>query len=127
MNTYIDLIIRIKNGYLARKEVVESPHSKFKVEILKKLQALKLVKGYKVSGGKIKKIEIELLYEDGQPAFSDLKIYSRPGRRWYVNVKSLKPLRGGLASAFLSTPKGVLTNTEAKKVGVGGELLFEVW
>ena len=127
MSAYIDLIIRIKNGYMAKKEVIESPHSKFKEEILKKLKTLNLIKGFKVSGDKVKKIEIELLYDQGQPAINSVRIYSSPGRRWYVHAKSLKPVRGGLAWTILSTPKGVLTNLEAKKENVGGELLFEVW
>ncbi len=127
MGGYIDLIIRIKNGYLAKKDTIESPHSKFKVEILKKLKSLNLIKDFKVAGAKVKKINIELLYTSGQPAINSLKIYSSPGRRWYTSAKALKPVRGGLAWAILSTPKGVLTNVEAKKENIGGELLFEVW
>lgn len=127
MSSFIDLIIRIRNGYMAKKVIIESPHSKFKEEILKKLKSLNLIKNFKVSTDKVKKIEIELLYIDGQPAISSVKIFSSPGRRWYINAKSLRSLRGGFSWAILSTPKGILTNLEAKKENVGGELLFEVW
>ncbi len=70
---------------------------------------------------------VELSYADGMPAMTDVKIYSKPGRRWYVTVKKIKTVFGGLGAAIISTPKGILTNQEAKKEKIGGELLFEVW
>ena len=128
MNSTTDLIIRIKNGYTARKETVDSPYSKMREEIVKKLKLLKFIKGYKVEkDGAFKKLIIELSYEEGIPAMTDVKIYSKPGRRWYVTVKKIKTVFGGLGAAILSTPKGILTNQEAKKEKIGGELLFEVW
>ena len=128
-NSIIDLIIRIKNGYLAKKEHIESPYSSFQEEVLKKLVSLGFVKEYQVEvqNQKTKQLKIELLYEAGAPTFTDVKIYSTPGRRWYVSAKDLKPVLGGFGAAIVSTAKGVMTNSEAKKVNLGGELLFEIW
>lgn len=126
-NSIIDLVIRIKNGYMAAKDKIESPHSVFKAEILKKLKALNYIKDYRVEGDKIKNISIVLLYKQGQAIFTDVKIYSKPGRKWYVAAKELKPVLGGLGVSILSTPVGILTNNEAKKKNIGGELLFDIW
>lgn len=126
-NPAIDLIIRVKNGYMARKEVIESPYSRMREEILKKLTELKFVKSYKITGDKPKKIIIELLYENTAPVFSDVKIYSRPGSRYYVSYRDLKPILSGYGFSFISTSKGILTNKEARKQKLGGELLFSIW
>ena len=75
-NSIIDLIIRIKNGYLARLEMIESPHSIFKEKILAKLVSLKFIKNYQVEGKNIKSIKIELLYNNSVPAITDIKIFS---------------------------------------------------
>jgi small subunit ribosomal protein S8 len=80
-----------------------------------------------VSGEIKKEIIIDLLYKDKNPALTDIKIYSKPGRRYYVSYRHLKPVLNGLGYSILSTPKGILTNIEAKKLKVGGELLFEIW
>ena len=126
-NGYIDLIIRIKNSYMARRESLQSPHSLFKVEILKKLKQLGFVADYQVEHELKKVINIQLQYSNGQPALTDLKIFSKPVRRWYVTVHELKPVMSGMGYAILSTPKGVMTNIEAKKENLGGELLFTIW
>jgi small subunit ribosomal protein S8 len=124
---YIDLVIRLKNGYLARKSHIESPHSRLREEILAKLKALGYVAGYEVSGDIIKTITIELKYTKTEPAVTDVKLYSTPGRRWYVSAKDLKPVLNGIGFAILTTPKGIMTNIEAKKANLGGELLFDIW
>lgn len=126
-NPVIDLIVRIKNAYQARRQVIESPYSRFREDVLKKLVELKYIKAYKVSGEKIKKLSIELLYHENEFPLADLKIYSTPGRRWYMKAKEMKSLKNSLGDAILSTPQGILTVKEAKKAGVGGELLFEIW
>lgn len=126
-NPAIDLIIRVKNGYLARKEVIESPYGRMREEILKKLIEFKFVKSYKITGDKLKNITIELLYENKIPVFSDVKIYSRPGSRYYVSYRDLKPVLSGYGFSFISTSKGILTNKEARKQKLGGELLFSIW
>lgn len=122
-----DLVIRIKNGYMAKKEVIESPYSKLREQILKKLVQIKYIKSYSVTGDIKKDLTIELLYKDNVPVFTDLKIFSTPGRRWYVAKKKLKPVLNGMGYSILSTPQGIMTNIEAKKNNLGGELLFNIW
>ena len=126
-NPAIDIIVRIKNGYLAKKDSIVSPYSRFREEIVKKLLALKFIKGYKVEGDEIKKITIVLLYEGEAPVLTDIKIYSRPGGRYYTSYRDLKPVLSGYGFSFISTSKGILTNKEAKEQKLGGELLFSIW
>lgn len=126
-NSIIDLIIRIKNGYMAKKESVESPFSNYKEAVLKKLLNLKLIGGYEVEGTLKKNITIELAYEDDKPAISDVKVYSKPGMRLYTSYRKLKPVLSGFGYSFISSPKGIVTDREAKKLKLGGELLFSCW
>ncbi|MCX7880914.1 MAG: 30S ribosomal protein S8 [Patescibacteria group bacterium] len=126
-NSAIDLIIRIKNGYLAKKEMVESPYSRFREAILVKLKELKFIKDFKVSGEKIKKIIIELFYHQGNSCLTEVEIISKPGRKIYVSYRDLKPVLNGFGYSILSTPQGIITDKEAKRKKVGGELLFNIW
>ncbi|MEK7097001.1 MAG: 30S ribosomal protein S8, partial [Patescibacteria group bacterium] len=126
-NSIIDLVIRIKNGYMARKATIESPHSKYKEAILKKLLAYKFIEGYTVEGDIKKNIIINLSYEEGNPAITDVKIFSKPGMRLYISYKNLKPVLSGFGYSILSTSKGIMTDREAKKAKLGGELLFSFW
>lgn len=112
---------------MSRKESIESPYSKFREAVLKKLQSLGYIEDYSVEGDVVKTMTINLRYEDGVPAMTDVKLFSKPGRRWYITVKEMKPVLGGMGYAFISTPKGILTNKEARKEQVGGELLFHIW
>lgn len=112
---------------MAHNEVVESPYSKFKEQIVKKLVSLKFIKGYVVEGGLRKKLNIELLYHEETPAMTDIKIFSKPGRRYYVSYNQLKPVLSGFGYSVLSTSKGILTNKEVHKDKIGGELLFNIW
>ena len=123
-NTVIDLIIRVKNGYLSRKETIHVLFSKTNEEVLQKLKTL----GFRKSFKKVERdIIVELLYKEKMPSFTDVKIFSKPGRRYYVSYKELKPVLGGLGYSLLSTSKGIMTNKEARKQKTGGELLFELW
>ena len=126
-NSIIDLIIRIKNGYMARRETIKSPYSKYKETILKKLVSLKYIKEYQVEGELKKTITITLIYEKGEPALTDVAIISRPGRRFYVSYRNLKSIMSGFGHSILSTPEGIITNREARKRKLGGELLFNIW
>lgn len=126
-NSIIDLIIRIKNGYMAKKETIESPCSKYREAVLKKLVSLKFIQGYEVKGEIKKSMTIDLAYEEGKPAISDVKIYSKPGMRLYISYKNLKPVLSGFGYSVLSTSKGIMTDREAKKAKLGGELLFSFW
>lgn len=126
-NSIIDLVIRIKNGYMARKPIIISPHSKYKETILKKLLSLKFIEGYLIEGEIKKNIVINLSYEEGKPAITDVKIFSKPGMRLYISYKNLKPVLSGFGYSILSTSKGIMTDREAKKAKLGGELLFSFW
>lgn len=126
-NPVIGLIIQIKNGYMAGNDTIELPFSRLREMVVKKLIHLGFLKNYEVKGENIKTIKIDLFYKDGRPVLTDLKIFSKPGSRMYVSYKDLKPVLGGLGFSILSTPKGILTNKEARKEKVGGELLFSVW
>lgn len=126
-NSIIDLIIRIKNGYMAKKESIISPYSKYKEALLKKLVELKFIKDYKVEGEVKKTILVTLVYEKGEPALTDVQIISRPGRRFYISYRNLKSIMSGFGHSILSTPKGIVTNREARQKKLGGELLFNIW
>lgn len=124
VNSVIDLIIRIKNGYMARRETIEAPFTKYSLEVTKKLTKLGYLKGFKNNK---EKIEIQLLYKEKQPVLTDVKLFSKPGQKIYTSYKKLKPVLGGLGFSILSTPNGILTNSEARKEKIGGELLFSIW
>ena len=112
---------------MTKNESLEVPHSSYKEAVLKKLQDMRYIKSYSVEGDVIKTIEIELMYTKGVPALTDVKLVSKPGKREYVSYKDLKSVMNGMGVSFLSTPKGILTNREARKEKLGGELLFLIW
>lgn len=122
-----DLIIQIKNAYMSGKGTVDVSYSKYKEAVLNKLQQLGYIKAYEVQGDAIKRIHVELLYNEGVPTVTGVKLFSKPGRRYYISYTNLKPVLGGLGNSVLSTSKGIMTNKEARKQKVGGELLFEIW
>jgi len=123
----IDLLIRIKNGYMARRKSISSPYSKFREAILSKLKSLGYIKDYSVSGDIIKTFDVTLQYNDTEPAITDVKIFSKPGRRMYTNYQDITYVKGGMGHALISTSKGILTGQEARKMHIGGELLFHIW
>jgi len=112
---------------MAKKPVILSPHSKYKEAVLEKLKKLKFIEEYKVEGDIKKNITINLKYEEGVPAITDIKVFSKPGMRLYVSYKNLKPVLSGFGYSVLSTSKGIMTDREAKKAKMGGELLFSFW
>ena len=118
------LIIRIKNAYMTRNENVEVLFSRFNEEVLKKLLQLGYIKKFET---KERKIMVDLAYKDKNPALTQVQLYSKPGRRYYVTYKNLKSIMGGLGCSLISTSKGVLSNKEARDQKVGGELLFSIW
>jgi small subunit ribosomal protein S8 len=113
---------------MAENEIVESPYSKFREAALKKLEALGYITSYKVQEEDGKKmIQILLRYIKKKPVITDVRIFSKPGRRYYQTVRDMKPVKGGYGYAILSTSQGIMTNIEAQKSNIGGELLFHVW
>lgn len=129
MDPISDMLISIKNALAVKKESVSVPYSKIKMEIAKILAKEKLIKEADHKGKKIKKtIDIILNYGDsGKPAITGVKRISKPSRRIYVGTDKIKTVKHGFGLQILSTPKGLLTNKEAKKEKVGGEVICEVW
>jgi len=127
MNPIIELIINIKNGYMSKKEAISMPHSKYKQVVAEKLKKLGFIDDIAVVGEVKKTMKIQLKYTDGEPVLTGVQIHSKAGKREYSTYKKLKKVLGGMGYSFLSTPKGILTDREAKKSKLGGELLFSLW
>jgi len=124
-----DLLTRIKNALRVRKKVTSVPYSKLKVGILKILKDKGLIQGFKVQENGVKKsFVIYLKYdENGEPLIEDLKRISKPGKRVYAGYSELKPLRRGFAFRIVSTSRGIMTDDEARKRKLGGEIICEVY
>jgi len=124
-----DLIIRLKNASDVKKEAVTIPFSMFKLAIVEKLKDAGFVKAVEKKGKKVKKVlDVALKYDEaGQPQIQGVRRISKPGRRMYRSVREIVPVRYGHGALVLSTPKGVMTDTEARKAKIGGEALFEIW
>jgi len=124
-----DFITRIKNASMVRKESVVIPYSKLKHAVAQKLEEKGYVGVVTKRGRKVRKLlEVELRYEtDGTSRIRDVARVSKPGRRVYVSISNIRPVRFGKGSLLMSTPKGILTGDEAKEEHVGGEALFKIW
>ncbi len=124
-----DLIIRIKNAGKVGKTEVTVPYSKLKAAIADTISKAGFIGKVEKSGkGITKTLTIELLYNpSGSPRVTDVKRVSKPGRRLYKGVKHIFPVRYGNGAAIYSTPKGILTDEQARKESVGGEELFKIW
>ncbi len=129
MDVIADMFTKIRNAQAVKKETVLIPYSKIKMEIAKVLLRGKYIKEINRRGKKNKRsIELSLSYgEKGQAAISHISRISKPSRRVYLPFKKIKPIRQGYGSMILSTSKGLLTDKEAKKEGVGGEIICEIW
>lgn len=124
-----DLLTRIRNGARTRAMAVEIPHSKIKIEILKILQQEGYVGAFEVTNeSKFPTIKVDLRYDSKRkPIFQTLRRVSTPGLRVYKGSGDLKPIRNGLATQIVSTSQGVMTDREARKRHIGGEVICEVW
>ena len=123
-----DLLTRIRNGQRARKDSVLTPASKLRTRVLDVLQREGYIRGYSDEKlGEHPGIRIELKYFEGQPAIQHVARVSKPGRRVYSGSKELPVVRNGLGITIVSTPKGVLSDAEAREQNVGGEVLAEVF
>jgi small subunit ribosomal protein S8 len=120
-----DMLTRIRNANLALHDAVDMPTSKLKVEIAKLLEAEGYITGWSVEGGTL---NVRLKYDrDRRRVISGLKRISRPGRRAYADRNSLPRILGGMGVAIVSTSQGLLTDQEARRRGVGGEVICSVW
>jgi small subunit ribosomal protein S8 len=123
-----DLLTRIRNGQQARKDSVVTPASKLRARVLDVLQREGYIRGYsEESLAGHKGLRIELKYFEGQPAIQHLVRVSKPGRRVYSGAQDLPRVRNGLGTIIVSTPRGVLSEAEAREHNVGGEVLAEVF
>jgi small subunit ribosomal protein S8 len=122
-----DMLTRIRNAVRARHPKVDIPASRLKIEIARVLKEEGYILNYKVAEeGAKKTIKIYLKYHNNRPVITDLKRVSRPGCRIYVSRDEIKPVLGGMGISILSTSKGVMTGKQARREGVGGELLCVV-
>lgn len=123
-----DMLIRIKNGGNAGKDIVEMPFSNLKESIAKVLFAEGFITSYAKKGKKVQKtLEIGIAYEGKKPRVTDVARMSKPSRRFYLGVGEIKPVKNGFGLMVISTPKGVMSGDEARKSQVGGEALFKIW
>lgn len=123
-----DMIIRVKNAFLASKATVEIPHSKMKEALAKILVAEGYVETFEVKATAPQKtIEIKLKYIGKVPAITEVRRLSKPGRRMYATVNDIPRALGGYGVTIVSTSKGVITDKDARKMNVGGELLCQIW
>jgi small subunit ribosomal protein S8 len=129
MDQISNMLTIIKNGSLARKETVAFPYSKLKHAIAECLVKAGYVKSLaKKTRRGVAVVEVELIYAvDGTPRVHDIGRVSKPSRRVYSSAKELKPFKQGYGNNVLSTPKGIMTDKEARKELVGGEVLFNIW
>lgn len=124
-----DLIARIRNGQLRGLAKISVPASKLRAHVLDVLKAEGFIRGYaevQMKGGP-REFEIELKYHEGRPVIKELTRISTPGRRVYTSVDELKPHRGGLGISIVSTPQGVMSDSDARSKNVGGEVLCRVF
>jgi len=124
-----DLLTRIRNANIVFKDKVELPTSNLKEKIVSVLKKEGFIKGYNIIEKEQKKsLRVHLKYGDkGERIINHLERVSKPGRRVYVKKEKIPNLLGGLGVCILSTPKGIVTGKEARKLGVGGEMLCYVW
>jgi small subunit ribosomal protein S8 len=123
-----DMLTRIRNGQRAKKDSVLSPASTLRARVLEVLQREGYIRGYSEDGsGMHPQLRIELKYFEGEPAIKHVARVSKPGRRVYSGSKELPVVRNGLGITIVSTPRGVLSDAEARAANVGGEVLAEVF
>lgn len=124
-----DLLTRIRNGQMRGLAKIGVPASKLRARVLDVLKLEGFIRGYAEvqMKGKAREFEIELKYHEGQPVIRELTRISTPGRRVYSSVDDLRPHRSGLGISILSTPQGVMSDSDARAKNVGGEVICRVF
>tara|TARA_Y100001970_G_scaffold119098_1_gene147668 strand:- start:1544 stop:1939 length:396 start_codon:yes stop_codon:yes gene_type:complete len=123
-----DMLARIKNSLLRNHKKVELPSSNFKIKIAEVLKNEGYINSFKVLSDENKfKLIIELKYNYGSPVISSIQRVSKPGRRIFSSAESLPKINNGLGIAIVSTPKGVMTDIDARKQKIGGEIICKVF
>ena len=127
MDQIANMLISIKNGGLVKKTTVTIPSSKMKTAILELLKQEGYVKTYIVSDDVKSTTEVVIAYTKGSPRINGVARVSKQSKRMYTGVKDIKPFKYGHGMTVLSTPKVILSDKQARKEQVGGELLFTIW
>ena len=123
-----DMLARIKNSQMRNHKKVKLPSSKFKAKIAEVLKTEGFIIDYKVTDDKNKSnLEIDLKYNLGNPVINSIERISKPGRRIFSSAESLPKINNGLGIAIISTPKGVMTDVNARKQKIGGEIICKVF
>ena len=128
-DTLGDMLTRIRNGQSAKKSVVDAPASRFRGNVLDVLKREGYIRNFSQVEKRpgINEFKIELKYFDGKPVISEIKRVSTPGRRIYSSIGDLPKTYNGLGISILSTPRGVMSDNEARAAHVGGEVLCQVF
>ena len=124
-----DFLTRIRNGLQADHDDVVMPASTFKAEMARILTEQGYVEGYAVEPGRVGQVlRVTLKYtEDRKPVITGMERVSKPGRRRYVGAGEVPKVQGGMGTTIISTSRGVMTGHDARRAGVGGELVAKVW
>jgi small subunit ribosomal protein S8 len=124
-----DMLTRIRNAQRALKPTVASPASKIRANVLEVLKREGYIRGFRRSDVRpgVAELQIELKYVDGEPVIREISRISKPGRRIYSKIADLQRVYNGLGIAILSTPRGVMSDSEARAANVGGEVLCRVF
>jgi small subunit ribosomal protein S8 len=123
-----DFLTRVRNAGAARHKTVDTPFSNMKYNVAAILKQQGYIEDYeKIEEGPQGILRVTLRYYQREPAFRNIKRISKPGRRVYTNVKALPRVKNGLGIAVVSTSKGVMSDKEARKMNVGGEILCTIW
>jgi small subunit ribosomal protein S8 len=124
-----DFLTRVRNGLHADRDEVEMPASTFKAEIARILQEQGYIEDFSVEPARVGRVlRVRLKYtEDRKPVIQGLERVSKPGRRTYVQSGTIPKVQGGMGTTIVSTSSGVMTGHEARRAGVGGELVARVW
>jgi small subunit ribosomal protein S8 len=124
-----DFLTRIRNGLRAGHDEVEIPHSKLKAELARILEEQGYIEGWSVERARVgETLRIRLKYTESRaPVISGLRRVSKPGRRTYAGSKDVPRVLGGMGTIIVSTSQGLMTGHDARRTGVGGELVAEVW
>lgn len=123
-----DYLARVRNAISAKHDKVDIPVSRVKVEITRILKEEGFIQNYKIQEDKVQgTIRVFLKYAAGSPVITGLKQVSKPGRRIYAHKDKVPKVVGGLGISIISTSRGIMTADQSKRVGVGGEVLCQVW
>ena len=123
-----DMLARIKNSQMRNHKKVKLPSSKFKIKIAEVLKNEGYIIDFKVSDDDNKQnLEINLKYNSGNPVINTIQRVSKPGRRVFSSAESLPKINNGLGIAIVSTPKGVMSDVDARKNNIGGEIICKVF